>query len=176
MAIRKRSIQPCIWQDPDFGTLSPIAQLIFIGLITQADDEGRFNGHPAVIRSQLFPYSTVDLDQVVDALDELIRRMHNVVYYELNGQFYGQFLRWKNHQVLREDRLQPSLYPAPPKSLMTGRCPASDGQPGTEGKGREVSKGSKEGTLKNYPQGEHPLDKIRRQLEEKGILKKTKLI
>lgn len=174
MAIRKRTIQPSIWQDPDFGTLSPITQLIFIGLITQADDEGRFNGHPAVVRSALFPYGTVELEQIINSIKEITVKMRNFTYYEVNGQYYGQFRRWSDHQVLREDRLQKSIYPPPPRSDVTGIWQAHDGQVGTE-VSKKVSKGSKEGS-KNFSTGEHPIDKVRRELEERGIFKKTTLI
>lgn len=38
---RKRMIDPSIWINEDFGTLSNLAKLVFIGLFSLADDEGR---------------------------------------------------------------------------------------------------------------------------------------
>ena len=38
---RKRMIDPAIWQSQDFSRLSMLAKLVFIGLFSYADDEGR---------------------------------------------------------------------------------------------------------------------------------------
>ena len=38
---RKRMIDPSMWINEDFGTLSTLAKLVFIGLFSSADDEGR---------------------------------------------------------------------------------------------------------------------------------------
>ncbi|HBX15871.1 MAG: hypothetical protein UV20_C0009G0053 [Candidatus Magasanikbacteria bacterium GW2011_GWA2_42_32] len=172
MAIRKRTIQPSIWQDPDFGTLSPLAQLIFIGCITQADDEGRLNGHPAVIKSSLFPYETMTLEQIFDGLQEIINKVMNFIYYSVDGQFYIQLKNWGKHQILREDRLIKSTFPQPPKDIVAGRCRASDRQVGAE-VSKEVSKEVRP------PQAAAVikiLDGLRSDLEAKGILKNTKLL
>lgn len=178
MATRKRTIQPSIWQDPDFGTLSPFAKLVFIGLITQADDEGRLLGHPAMIASILFPYQP-QLEQVMEALLELTHGMKNVFFYEIDGQYYIQLKNWFKHQVLREDRMQKSLIPAPKRQVVDS-WQADDGQMTAE-----VSKRSKEvskcdGDFK-INSGEltaisSPLEKLRKQLIEKGILKENKLL
>lgn len=47
---RIRSIKPEMWQDEDFGLLDPEAQLLFIGLISHADDHGRFKGSAMRVR------------------------------------------------------------------------------------------------------------------------------
>ena len=52
---RKRMISPEIWESRSFSRLSDFAKLIFIGLFSQADDEGYGNASPGYIRSKLFP-------------------------------------------------------------------------------------------------------------------------
>lgn len=181
MAIRRRTIQPSIWQDADFGALSPLAQLIFIGMITQADDEGRLNGHPAIVGSSLFPYRTVGLEEILDAMNEIDRRMHNVLFYENENQMFIQFKSWEKHQTIREDRMQKSLYPSPPKDNFAdnvGQCRTNAAQV------REVSKGSK--GSKTAPSGggmaagaeriDGPIERLRAELEQKGIIKKKTLV
>lgn len=146
MAVRKRTIQPNIWQDENFGLLkNPLAQLIYIGCITQADDDGRMIGHPAVIKSSLFPYGFITLEQVFDALDELIAKMKNFIYYEVDKNYYIQLKNWDKHQKQQGDRRQKSLFPAPPKELAPNNMVKT-------------------------------LDNLRKNLETQDIIKKTKLI
>ena len=49
-------IDPGIWQSEDFSKLSTLAKLVFIGLFSNADDEGRGRAKAAYIKSTLFPY------------------------------------------------------------------------------------------------------------------------
>jgi len=159
MATRKRSMQPSIWQDPDFGCLKPLAQLIFLGCITQADDEGRLVGHPSVIKSTLFPYERVELEDVFEALEELSDKMKNFIYYSVDKTFYIQFKNWKKHQKLRDDRTQRSTYPPPPRRLMIDTCPTDDRQTSV-------------GTNKDSKVSEH-LAELKKDLVEKGVLKEN---
>jgi len=170
---RKRTIEPNIWQDEDFGMLSPIAQLIYIGCITQADDDGRLIGHPSVLRSTIFPYGIITMEQVFDAIEELNIKMKNFVYYEANNTYFVQLGSWEKHQKQQSDRRQKSLYPAPSKEILSA-C-VSNAKQVLHQVSKEVSKevsGSDLTTAKNNKQ----LDKLRKDLEGKGIIKKTKLI
>ena len=44
---RRRMIAPEIWESSSFSKLSNFAKLIFIGLISNADDEGKGIADPA---------------------------------------------------------------------------------------------------------------------------------
>jgi len=149
MAIRKRTIQPMIWQDPDFGILGNIAKLLVIGMITQADDEGRGNAHPLVIKANIFPFGGAEINEIFDALEEIKIKMRNLILYEIENQLFYQFKKWSNHQFLRSDRMQKSTFPAPPSRIKS-----------------IISK------KENFK----AIDKLRKELEEKGIINKTKLI
>lgn len=52
----KRMIDPNIWQSEDFSKLSTLGKLVFIGLFSLADDEGRGRCNPVFLKSTLFPY------------------------------------------------------------------------------------------------------------------------
>ena len=69
---RKRMIDPGIWQSEDFGHLSTLAKLVFIGLFSQADD-GRGRGKAQYIKNTLFPYDeeTTSAD-IKRAFDEIL--------------------------------------------------------------------------------------------------------
>lgn len=53
---RIRTLKPELWQNEKVGDLSHGARLLFVGLITMADDEGRFRARPSVILGHVFPY------------------------------------------------------------------------------------------------------------------------
>ena len=48
---RKRMIDPNIWQSEDFSKLSTLGKLVFIGLFSLADDEGRGRCNPVYQRA-----------------------------------------------------------------------------------------------------------------------------
>lgn len=48
--------RPKLLEDEKLGELSPSVRLLFMGLISQADDEGRLKGHPGLVKSLIYPY------------------------------------------------------------------------------------------------------------------------
>ena len=78
---RRRMIVPEIWQSESFAQLSILAKLVFIGLFSNADDEGRGIANPVYIKSILFPYD--DGMRVIDiekALSEIGQFMSVTLY------------------------------------------------------------------------------------------------
>ena len=53
---RIRTIKPNFFSNEEVGKLKCEARLLFIGLWTLADCEGRLEDRPVRIRAQLFPY------------------------------------------------------------------------------------------------------------------------
>ena len=51
---RKRMIDPNIWESEDFSKLSVLARLVFIGIFSNADDDGRGRGKSAYLKSIIF--------------------------------------------------------------------------------------------------------------------------
>jgi hypothetical protein len=68
---RIRTIKPELWQDEKVGGLSRDARLLFIGLVTMADDEGRLRALPAVILGHCLPYDADALRKVEAWLAEV---------------------------------------------------------------------------------------------------------
>lgn len=174
-------IQPQIWQDPEFGSLTPLAKLIFIGMMTQADDDGRLRTDPRLIKTQLFPYDlSITPEQVMDALENIENICKNVFFYKTERDgVICQFVKWRIHQQLRDDRIQKSLLPPPPQSAAEcGEPPRPAAQvKGSKGKGREVKRSVRAASCGDAP--EHiskTLLNLRKELEEKGIIQKTKLL
>lgn len=107
---RKRMIDPNIWQSEDFGSLSDLAKLIFIGLFSLADDEGRGRCNPVYLKSTLFPYKeSLRSADVEVALSEISRTM-SVVFYSCDEKSYYSLYNWSTWQKI--DKPTDSKIPA----------------------------------------------------------------
>ncbi|MCC6455186.1 MAG: hypothetical protein IT328_09615 [Caldilineaceae bacterium] len=87
-----------------------MARLLLIGIINHADDQGRIKGHPAYLRSQIFPYDDVSLEDI-DAWLHLIAHNGTHVAFHVEGKVYLQLVNWWEYQSLLF--AMPSDYPAP---------------------------------------------------------------
>lgn len=100
-----------LWQNADFFKLSDRAKLLYIGLITVADDDGRFKANSLLLRSQIFP-----LDEKITQLDvrkwlnEVVRAGLVEVYRE-NSEYFGQHPNWHKYQSIRKDLYKQSKLP-----------------------------------------------------------------
>lgn len=108
---RIRSIKPEMWHDEAFGSLTPQARLLFIGLITMADDEGRLRDLPAAIIGHVFPYDSVPPAKVDRWLEEL-NHADLIVRYDVGEHSYIALRSWSKHQKI--NRATESRLPAPP--------------------------------------------------------------
>jgi len=107
---RIRTIKPEIWTDEKFVALSPLARLLFIGLLNFVDDEGRAAYSPARFKMQILPADPAD----VSALLGEIRREGMIQVYPIDGKEYLQVCNFSKHQKV--DKRVPSKLPAPPTS------------------------------------------------------------
>ena len=103
---RKRMISPDIWDSENFSKLSVLARLIFIGMFSNADDEGRGRAKASFLKSKLFPYDeSMRVADVESALDEVAENM-SVIIYSHDGNEYYSFDNWKKWQKV--DKPSPS--------------------------------------------------------------------
>lgn len=107
---RIRSLKPEIWQDESIGRLSSWERLLFIGLITMADDEGRLRALPRLILGHVFPH-----DRISEArLRRWLLNLHReglIVVYEHADFTYAHVVNFTRHQKI--DKPSPSTLPAP---------------------------------------------------------------
>lgn len=93
-------IDPSIWQSEDFSKLSTLAKLVFIGLFSLADDEGRGRCNPVYLKSTLFPYEegirSTDIDKT---LSEISSNM-SVIFYSCDGSSYYSLYNWNTWQKI----------------------------------------------------------------------------
>lgn len=108
---RKRMISPEIWDSLDFSKLSNLAKLVFIGLFSQADDEGRGRANAVYIKSKLFPYDEkLRVADIEDTLSEIACHM-STTFYTHNGDRFYSFDNWNVWQKI--DRPTKSQFPPP---------------------------------------------------------------
>lgn len=109
---RRRMIDPNMWQSEDFSNLSTLAKLVFIGLFSNADDEGRGRAKPMYIKSILFPYDEkIRVIDIENALSEIVLNLSVTFYSTDNGNQYYSLDNWKKWQSI--DKPKPSQIPAP---------------------------------------------------------------
>lgn len=107
---RIRTLKPEAWQDEKVGYVSRDARLLFVSLITLADDEGRFRASPQIILGHAYPYDHDAPKKLTRWLKELTDR-GLVHVYDRDGVQYGLIPNFRKHQ--RINRPSPSLIPEP---------------------------------------------------------------
>lgn len=107
---RYRTIKPSFWSDARVAALTHDARLLLIGLISSADDEGRFVATPAAVRGYVYPFDRLTDTTVRRWLDE-IDKTGIARLYRVDGLLYGHFPHWRDHQ--RVDKAVPSGLPEP---------------------------------------------------------------
>lgn len=82
-----------IWYDETFGDLGYGPRLTFLGMITWADGRGRTRIHPAILRSNIFPFDDLSTETVGGYLWELIDC--GLVVRDEDDPAYGYLTRWR---------------------------------------------------------------------------------
>lgn len=110
---RIRSVKPEIWMSPQVMNLSHSARLLFIGLITQADDEGRGSADVRRLKAAIFGGDDVTSVHVHEWLTECSQQGLVILYRsETHGDLYS-LPSWNRHQKV--NRPSKSAYPPPPE-------------------------------------------------------------
>jgi len=106
----RRMLDSAIWKNEKFGVMPPMARLLAIGIINQADDQGRGKAHPVYLRSQIFPYDDVTAGDVAGWL-AMVAENETILIYQVDGKDYYQILNWWAYQS--HQYAMPSQYPKP---------------------------------------------------------------
>lgn len=114
----RRMLHTEIWQSKQVASLSLQARLLYVGLITLGDDDGRLKGDVALLRAQIFPRdAAITIEQVTQWLEEIVSA-RLVVRYEVDDEPYLAHPNWTKYQTLRADRKKDSNVPPPPADLL----------------------------------------------------------
>ncbi len=161
---RARTIKPGFFTNDALAELRPLVRLLYAGLWTLADREGRLPDRPKKIKAEIMAYDSLDVDSALAQLTTagfLIR-------YEVDGQRYIQVDNWLKHQH-PHPREDPSAIPPVPAmqqasmddawSMHDGEnrpqnVPRSGSGPEKVGTGpSRTSSSSSSGTSSSFPSG-----------------------
>jgi hypothetical protein len=141
---RARNIKPGFFSNEVLAELSPLTRLLFIGLWTEADREGRLEDRPIRLKLRLFPLDEFDVNEALEQLSckGFISR------YLADGARFIQVLAWHKHQR-PHFKESPSAIPA--QVLLSTNLGSGEHQP------RLVLAPTKVGASTNLGSGEHRL-------------------
>lgn len=137
---RIRSIKPGFFLNEQLAELPYQWRLLFIGLWTQADRDGRLEDRPLRLKAALFPYDDLDIDEGLGCL----ANAGLLIRYETDERRLIAIPTWAKHQLphVKEQR---SELPAPEHMTCTvqacelpvrkGADPDPDPDPDPEGSG-----------------------------------------
>lgn len=94
MMARSRNIKPGFFSNEHLAELDFATRLLFIGMWTEADREGRLEDRPRRLKMALFPADNVDIEFMLNGLESygFIRR------YMAEGVRAIQIVSWAKHQ------------------------------------------------------------------------------
>jgi hypothetical protein len=107
---RKRQIDPAIWTNEQFCNLSFNARLLFVGMISNADDEGRLKGSAKYLKMVVFPSDPSSIDDLIKLRAEVIREKL-ATHYAYNNNEYLELPTFIKHQYMT--KRYPSSIPSP---------------------------------------------------------------
>jgi len=119
---RARSIKPSFYKNEHLAECEPLARLLFIGLWTLADRDGRLEHRPLRIKAELFPYENCD---IASLLKQLADRGF-VRAYESGDVKVLEVCKFREHQRCHPDEKGDGL-PPPPESAV---FPVENAKPG----------------------------------------------
>lgn len=157
---RIRSIKPQFFLNEELSELPAIVRLLFIGLWTQADREGRLLDRPKRLKAELFPYDNFDVDKGLNQLSDA----GFIFRYKVNANITDRILapeqpitelaliqikKFLKHQKIDKANESESDLP-PPLELDYNKTSTSLPKDG-EGKGKEGNRKGREREAREHP-------------------------
>jgi hypothetical protein len=146
---RIRTIKPDFFRHEDLqelqsSTALPV-MLVYAGLWTQADREGRFKWAPRILKLDILPFLDFSMEATLDTLE----RAAFVRHYEIDGKGYGDIPSWSKHQVINVREAQSTIPPFDSACMCTHVQEHDESvHAGGEGKGKGKGSGKGSGVLR----------------------------
>lgn len=121
-----RIIKESTFSSEKISELSDFEFRLWVGLITQADDAGRGDARPAIIKGRVFPLRSRVTVKDVDAAIHGLAAKGCVSLYTVGGRPYFWFPTWGEHQRIRDCKPK---YPGPEESDDSPQSAADCGNP-----------------------------------------------
>ena len=115
-----RIMNDSLCRSDSMAKLSWFDQCVFSRLIVLADDYGRYDARPAIIKGSGFPLHTeLPLEEIQAALEHIADE-GMIFLYEVDGKQYLELTSWSKFQRLRNSKIK---YPPPPGVETRGNSP-----------------------------------------------------
>jgi len=111
---RTRVIKPEFWDDEKLCGIIRDARLTFIGLWTNSDDYGVVKGHSNWLKSKIFPYDDIKIEDFEAWLDSLAS-LGLIFPFNIHGEKYYFIKHFLDHQKV--DRPSKVRNPEPPSTI-----------------------------------------------------------
>lgn len=122
MMARSRNIKPGFFSNEHLAEVDFATRLLFIGMWTEADREGRLEDRPRRLKMALFPADNVDIEKMLADLDHL-----GFITRYIVGSFHAiQIVNWSKHQnphVKEAKSIIPEMPEIEPRQEKTGASP-----------------------------------------------------
>jgi len=108
---RNRMISPLFWENEKLGACSHMERLLFLGLISNADDEGLGQGNPKRLARIIFQYDDDLRASDVEKGLERLQSNGSIRLYSVDGFSYYQVVNFPKYQSINKPT--PSKLPKP---------------------------------------------------------------
>ncbi len=108
---KRRMISEDFFQSEKVAEWTMRQRLLVLGIIANADDQGRIRGHPQWLRSRVFPYDNFTADEIEQDIQVISNVNNTVLVYEVEDKRYIQLQNWWEYQSL--PWAKKSDFPAP---------------------------------------------------------------
>jgi len=122
---RTRSIKPSFFKNEYLAECEPMARLLFVGLWTLADRDGRLELRPLRIKAEIFPYDNCDIGGLLQQLAD----RGFVRAYESGDVKVLEIPKFAEHQRCHPDERAEGL-PPPDESAEIAVFPVREAKPG----------------------------------------------
>jgi len=100
--VPNRIIKESAFLSDKIAALNDFEFRLWVGLITQADDAGRGDARPAIIKGHVFPLRERVTIKEIDAALRTLAAHSCVTLYTVGGKPYYEFPSWVKHQRIRD--------------------------------------------------------------------------
>ncbi|MCE0723989.1 hypothetical protein [Legionella resiliens] len=111
---RNRMIKPEFWTSEQILNCSPMARLLFIGILNYADDNGIHPASAKTLKAEIFPADDIPIEAIKGFVNELIQQSL-LREYAVNDKSFWLITGWKTHQKIERPKYR---YPLPQSDLI----------------------------------------------------------
>jgi hypothetical protein len=124
-----RMIHRALFTNTELGEMDIQIRFFYVGLVVNADDDGRMKANPKYLKAKIFPF---DLGLRAETITNWLHVLHAaklIFLYAVDGNEYLHHPKWENWQSIRKDRYKPTDCPAPKQLTSIDNQMATIGQP-----------------------------------------------